>query len=44
MVEIVGTEMTMHFSPKDLVLNAGFRDCFRTVRPQFMDYFQVVQS
>ena len=54
-VESVKAGTTLHFSPKDLGLNAGFfgsvfeqqklnfRDCFKTVRNEFMDCFLVVQ-
>ena len=56
MVEIIGVDTTVHFSPKDLGLNAGFsglffnnselhfQNCFRTVRTEFMDYFRAVRS
>ena len=55
MVEIVRAGTTVHFSPKDLGLNAGFselfsnssklnlRDCFRTVQTEIMDCFQIVR-
>ena len=56
MVEIVGAGMAVHFSPKDLGLNAGFfglfsnnpklnfRDCFQIVKTKFMDFFRTVQG
>ena len=54
MVEIVEAGTTMHFSSKDLGLNARFsgmfssspklnlRDCFWTVLTEFMDFFRAV--
>ena len=56
MVEIVGAGTAVHFSPKDLGLDArfsglfsnslkmNFRDCFLTIRTEIMDCFQVVRS
>ena len=56
MVEIVGAGTAVHFSPKDLRLNAGFSslfsnssklnflDCIRTVRTEFIDCFRAVRS
>ena len=56
MVEIVGAGTTLHFSPKDLGLNAGFsslfsnsselnfRDCIQIVRTKFIDCFRTVRS
>ena len=56
MVEIVGVGTALHFSPKDLGLNAEFsglfsnnaelhfQNSFMTVQTEFMDCFRAVQS
>ena len=56
MVEIVGAGTAVHFSPKDLGLNAGFSclfsnslvlnlwDYFWRFRTEFMDCFGTVRS
>ena len=45
MVEVFGAGMAVHFSSKDLGLNAGFSGLFsNSSKPKFLDCFQIVRS